>query len=415
MLFLGFSAGLPLLLVFGTLSAWLREGGVERATIGYFSWVGTIYSIKVFWAPVVDRLRLPLLTGWLGKRRSWMLLAQGGIALGLMQLALLEPSTDVGLMALVALFIAFSSATQDIVIDAYRIEAVADELQAAMASTYQLGYRIAMLMAGAGALYIAEFSSWELSYTAMGLLMGVGMLTTLAVREPEHPRPPPAAAARGPLPWLRVAVVEPFVEFFQRNGRLALMILAFVAVYRISDITMGVMANAFYIDLGFSKADIANVSKAFGFVMSIAGMFLGGVLVARYGIMRPLVAGAILAAASNLMFVGLALAGQSMPWLAAAITVDNLAGGMAATVFIAYLSSLTHHAYTATQYALFSSLMLLVPKFIGGFSGLIVDGYGYVSFYLYSTALGLPAVLLAVYLSRTVPAPRRARPAGKTP
>lgn len=415
MIFLGFAAGLPFLLVFSTLSAWLRDVGIARTTIGFFSWVGITYSIKVFWAPVVDRLPLPLLTRLLGKRRSWMLIAQLTIITGLVGMSLTNPHADLTLLALLALLVAFGSATQDITIDAYRIEAVNPQLQGAMAATYVLGYRIALLVAGAGAFYIAEASSWSMAYLSMAAFMGIGIAATLVIREPEHvpdartraleTRLEDAVGVSGKTGWLARltawfsdAVASPFVEFFQRNGKMALVILLLVGAYKLSDITMGVMANPFYLDLGFSKTDIANVTKIFGFFMTIAGAGLGGILVLRFGLIRPLLIGAILIASTNLLFVWLAVSDPSLVTLAIVISADNLSGGLATSAFIAYLSSLTNTSYTATQYALFSSLMTLPAKFIGGFSGMVVDSAGYASFFLYAGLLGMPAILLVLYL-----------------
>ena len=403
MIFLGFSAGLPFLLVFSTLSAWLRDEGTSRTVIGFFSWVGVTYSIKVFWAPIIDRLPIPILTHWLGKRRSWMLLAQLGIALGLAGMAVLNTDTQLNQLALLAVLVAFSSSTQDIVIDAYRIEAVDRASQGAMAATYVFGYRLALLVAGAGAFYIAEFNSWEIAYLSMAALMGVGVLTTLIIREPEHIADNRINTPKGPFSfrlrqWFASSVVEPFVEFFSRNGKIALPILLLIAIYKLSDITMGVMANPFYLDLGFSKTDIANISKIFGFFMTIGGAALGGILVARYGIMRPLLLGAIMVALTNVMFALLAISEPSLTLLALVISTDNLSGGLAASAFIAYLSSLTNQAYTATQYALFSSLMTLPAKLLGGFSGIMVDTHGYFLFFIYAAAIGLPAIILVTVL-----------------
>ena len=414
--FLGFAAGLPFLLVFSTLSAWLTEAEVSRATIGFFSWVGITFSVKVFWAPVVDRLPIPGLTRWLGRRRSWMLLAQLGVMAGLAGMALADPREDLLPIALFAVLVAFSSATQDIGIDAFRIESADPEYQGAMAAMYIFGYRVALLVAGAGALYTAEFAGWSGAYLAMAALMGVGVVTVLLVREPEH-QPQPAQAERraldfiarnGHLPkllrdaggWFVAAVVCPFVDFFSRNGKRALLILALVGLYKLSDITMGVMANPFYLDLGYSKTQIAEIAKLFGFGMSLAGTALGGLLVMRFGVQRPLLLGAALVAITNLLFAWLAGIGPSVAGLALVISADNLAGGLATAAFIAWLSGLTSTAYTATQYALFSSLMTLPAKFLGGFSGLVVEAEGYAHFFLYAAALGLPAILLCVWLLR---------------
>ncbi len=415
MVFLGFSAGLPFLLVFSTLSAWLSTAGIDRTTIGFFSWIGITYSIKVFWAPVVDRLPLPPLTRVFGKRRGWMLAAQLTIAVGLTGMSLTAPGAGLTQLALFALLVAFGSATQDITIDAWRIEAVDRDMQGAMAAAYVLGYRLALLTAGAGALHLANITSWSLTYLVMAGMMAVGMLTTLIIREPRHrtdarirtleAKLEASAGVYGKtgslarlVAWFSDAVISPFVEFFQRNGAMAVFILLLVGTYKLSDITMGVMANPFYIDLGFRLDEIANVTKVFGFFMTIAGAALGGILVARFGIMRPLLAGAILVAATNLLFAWLAVNEPRLVTLAVVVSADNLSGGFATSAFIAYLSSLTNTAYTATQYALFSSLMTLPAKFIGGFAGWMVDITGYASFFLYAGLLGVPAILLVLYL-----------------
>ena len=441
LLFLGFSAGLPFLLVFSTLSAWLRDAEVSRATIGYFSWVGITYSIKFFWAPVIDRLSLPVLSAWLGRRRSWMLVAQVGIGLGLLGMSLTNPNTDLVNIALLALLVAFSSATQDITVDAFRIESGDKTLQGAMSATYIFGYRLALLVAGAGALWAADVYSWSVAYQFMALLVLVGVVTTLLTKEPvsqyqaESLREPAVDAflerSQGVLPpllqklgaWFIGAVACPFIDFFRRNGVLAIWILVFIGIYRLSDITMGVMANPFYIDMGYTKTEIAQVSKFFGFFFAIFGSALGGVLVVRFGVMRPLLWGAIMVASTNLLFALLAigLGGQAetqglesvsqslspllmhfeeyrLTILAVVIGADNLSGGIAGTAFIAYLSGLTNLKYTATQYALFSSLMTLPGKFIGGFSGVVVDDYGYTVFFTYAASVGLPAIMLVIWL-----------------
>jgi PAT family beta-lactamase induction signal transducer AmpG len=410
MIFLGFSAGLPFLLVFSTLSAWLRDEGVERSVIGFFSWVGVTYSIKVFWAPVIDRLPLPFLTKFLGKRRSWMLLAQLGIIIGLIGMGYSDSHSQLQQIALFAVWVAFCSATQDVVIDAYRIESVDPEYQGAMAATYVLGYRIALLMAGAGAFYIAEYASWKVSYFVMAAAMSVGLIATLCIKEPEHKQfdgrlRKDADASQWSI-WRRLstaiagAVLNPFVEFFERNGKIGLLILMLIALYKMSDITMGVMANPFYLDLGFSKKDIADISKIFGFFMTIAGAAIGGVLVVKYGVMRPLLLGAVMVAATNLLFAVLAVSEPNLLLLSGVISADNLSGGIATAVFIAYLSSLTNTAYTATQYALFSSLMTLPAQLLGGFSGIVVDSYGYTVFFIYASTVGLPAIVLVLLLMR---------------
>jgi MFS transporter, PAT family, beta-lactamase induction signal transducer AmpG len=431
MLFLGFSAGLPLLLVGGTFTAWLRDLGVELAAIGFLSWVGMAHSIKVFWAPVVDRMALPLLTRWFGRRRAWMLLAQAVIALALTGIALTDPREHLWLVAVWAVLAAFGSATQDIAIDAYRIEAVSRDRQGAMAATYVFGYRVALLAAGAGALHIAAAGDWSLAYGAMAVLMGVGVLTTLIIREPEvavdaHTwqmeqrvidyldRTRHQGWRRDLTAWFIGAVVGPFADFWQRFGVSALAILVFIGVFRISDIFMGVMANPFYLDLGFSKTEIANIAAAFGLAMTLTGATVGGLLVMRFGILRMLIFTAILAPLTNLTFSWLALLGPQTYGLVFAIMADNISGGLAISVFIAYLSSLTNTAYTATQYALFSSIMTLPGQFLAGFTGLLAEHVGWFWFFISSALIGLPAIVLAVLLAR-IAHPDRIRRPGREP
>ncbi len=410
MLFLGFSAGLPLLLVLGTLSFWLSEAGIDRATIGHLSWVGLAYGFKFLWSPLVDRLNLPLLTRTFGRRRAWLLLSQLCILLALLGMANTDPVLNLTHMVYFALAVAFASATQDIALDAYRIEAVEVEKQGAMAATYQAGYRIAMITAGAGALWIAaafdpseatyDFHPWKVAYTVMALLMSIGLLTTLIIREPERSLTPPRIADQGFLSWLAGSFVQPFVEFFARFRWQALLILALIAVYRISDVVMGVMSNPFYQEMGFTKDEVAMVSKVYGVIMTIAGAALGGLLTLRIGVMRTLFLGAVLSAATNLLFVWLAGRGHDVGALVFTVSADNLSAGIASSAFVAYLSGLTNQAYSATQYALFTSVMLLLPKFIAGFSGEFVDAYGWASFFTGTAMIGAPVLVLVWLASR---------------
>lgn len=401
MVFLGFSGGLPFLLVFSTLTAWLRDEGVSRSAIGFFAWVGITYSVKVIWAPVVDRISIPFVTRRLGQRRSWILIGQTGIAAGLFGMAMVG-HTELYLLSLFALLVAFSSATQDIAIDAYRIEAMQERFQGAMSAAYIFGYRVALLVAGAGSLYIAEYANWTFAYQVMGALVFVGIVTVLLIDEPEsHRREIIASAESDSVHFGFInAVVRPFTDFFSRNGKFALVILLFIAVFRLSDIAMGIMANPFYLDMGYSKTDIANVAKVFGFFMTIAGSFICGILVVKWGIFRCLLIGATAVALTNVLFSMLSLLQPDIIWLAGVISADNISGGFAATAFVAYLSSLTNRAYTATQYALFSSLMTLPGKFISGFSGIVVDAQGYFVFFLVAAALGIPAILLVLVLMK---------------
>jgi PAT family beta-lactamase induction signal transducer AmpG len=403
MMFLGFSGGLPFLLVFSTLTAWLRDEGVSKSAIGFFAWVGITYSIKVVWAPVIDRLRLPFLTAGLGQRRSWMLAGQIGIGAGLLLMSVIG-SNDLYTLSLAALLVAFSSATQDVAIDAYRIEALDEKYQGAMSATYIFGYRVALLAAGAGALYLASYFNWVVAYQVMALLTLIGMFTVLFISEPIREREALLASAESgdqtAFQSLVASVMNPFLDFFRRNRGFALFILLFIAVFRLSDIAMGIMANPFYLDMGYSKTDIANVAKVFGFFMSIAGSAVCGLLVVKWGILRCLLVGAVAVASTNVLFAGLALLPPDISYLAIVISADNLSGGFAATAFIAYLSSLTNRAYTATQYALFSSLMTLPGKFMSGFSGLVVDGAGYFTFFLIAAALGIPAIMMVTWMLR---------------
>lgn len=452
MWFLGFSAGLPLLLVFSTLTLWLAEEGVSKASIGFFAWIGITYSVKVFWSPVVDQVKLPVLTDWLGRRRSWMLAGQIGIMGGLVGMGLSDPQSSLTMIALFGVAVAFSSSTQDIAIDAYRIEAADKDYQAAMSAMYIFGYRIAMLVAGAGSLYVAAGYGWTAAYVAMAVLMLIGVVTVLIVAEPEVTKNRPsifdqpevkaiidAGGARHAglvkaEAWIVGAIVSPFVDFFRRHGWIALVILGFIALYRISDLTMGIMANPFYVAVHYSKIDIANVTKLMGLVLTLVGAGIGGLVVARYGIMRPLFAGAVLVALTNVCFAWMAtilpvpplwdmtaetvwrdptltgvIGAASKMWafpepplwpLTVTISLDNFAGGFATSAFIAYLSSLTNTTYTATQYALFSSLMTLAGKFISGWSGVIVEAAGFPVFFLYAAAAGLPAIVLVWFLMR---------------
>ncbi len=305
MLALGFSAGLPLLLVLGTLSFWLREAGVDRTTIGYLSWVGLAYAFKWVWSPLVDRMPLPLLTRWLGRRRGWLLFAQMLIVAGLCGMAFNDPRVSLTPLVWCALAVAFGSATQDIALDAYRIESADTDRQAALAATYQTGYRLAMIWAGAGVLWLAaraevagtagyQSGAWQVAYLAMAASMAVGMLTVLLSPEPV---PRPLAPARNAAEWLRGALVEPFADFLGRYRWQALLVLGLIAIYRISDVVMGIMANPFYVDMGFTKDEVAAVTKVYGVIMTLAGAFLGGALAMRWGVMRVLMLGAALSAA----------------------------------------------------------------------------------------------------------------------
>ncbi len=405
MLFLGFSAGLPLLLILGTLSFWLREAGIDRSTIGYLTWVGLIYAFKWMWAPLVDRLPIPVLSKFFGRRRSWLLFAQLLIILGLVGMASIDPKVQLTPIVWCALLVAFGSATQDIALDAFRIESADSNHQAALAATYQTGYRLALIWSGAGVLWLAaraeagnagyDASAWQFAYLCMALSISVGVITTVFSKEPVRVE---LARARNATAWLHQTLIEPFADFIKRYGWHAVLILSLIAIYRISDVVMGIMANPFYVDMGYTKDEVAAVSKVFGVVMTLVGAFLGGVLTLRFGVMRILFLGAILSAVSNLLFAWLATQGHDLHGLVWVISADNLSSGIATAAFIAFLSALTNIQSSATQYALFSSMMLLLPKWLAGFSGVFVDSFGYQKFFISTAIIGAP-VLILIWLS----------------
>ena len=400
MLFLGFSAGLPLLLILGTLSFWLREAGIDRSTIGYLTWVGLIYAFKWMWAPLVDRLQIPLLTKLFGRRRSWLLFAQALIILGLVGMSTLDPKLALNSVVWCALLVAFGSATQDIALDAFRIESADSDHQAALAATYQTGYRLALIWSGAGVLWLAaraetgsgyDAGAWQFAYLCMAASISVGVITTLLSKEPIKIDLP---KARNIKAWLHQTLIEPFSEFLTRYRWHAVLILSLIAIYRISDVVMGIMANPFYVDMGYTKDEVAAVSKVFGVVMTLVGAFVGGVLTLRFGVLRILFLGAVLSAVSNLLFAWLATQGHDLQGLIWVISADNLSSGIASAAFIAFLSALTNIRYSATQYALFSSMMLLLPKWLAGFSGVFVDNFGYQTFFYGTAIIGAPVLLL---------------------
>lgn len=556
LLLLGFAAGLPYMLVFSTLSYWLREAGVARETIGYASLIGLAYAFKWVWSPMLDQWKLPLL-GRLGRRRSWLVLSQLLVAGGLAAMAMVDPQSNLTSLIALAVVVAFASATQDIAVDAYRLEIVENERQAALAAAYMTGYRVSLLLATAGALYMAQgfgsldgqysYGAWSATYLVFALLMLPGLLTSLWMKEPQtgwQPRQVEgpggwqqsaallalgcllvsipvlcvqffqsevaavwqgdldienllyhdraflrallytalaclsasalvwgglAPALRGvvaryglfhqllsvlllillliALPamvtqfyqselWLvlqgqqnwsqllyhdraflravlylvlsaiaisslfwggMAPVLAPVNDFVVRYRWQALVLLGLVATYRMSDTVMGVMANVFYIDQGFTKEQIAWVSKVFGLIMTLLGAGSGGVLIVRFGIMPILLAGGIASAATNLIFVLLSGMGAHVPMLAVAISCDNFSAGLASAAFVAYLSSLTNLKFSATQYALLSSIMLLLPRMIGGYSGVMVDSLGYANFFYITALLGVPTLLLILW------------------
>ena len=397
-LLMGFSSGLPLLLGFSTLSFWLRETGVSLAAIGGLLTVATPYSLKFLWAPVFDHVRIPWLTRWLGLRRSWLLVIQVALVASIVVVGQGNPQTSLGFLALAALAMAFLSASQDIVIDAYRIEILDEHEQGAGAAMTQAGYRVGMLASGAGALALADFIDWSLVYAIMAGLISTGMLAAIIGAEPVSRRPPPP---KEPLKFLRHAMLDPLKDFAGRRGWL--LILAFVLLYKYGDAVAGAMANPFYVDLGFSGVEIASVTNVFGVVMTMLGVFVGGVIVARIGILPALAVGGVAQAVTNLTFAWVATQGHDLTALTIAVGTDMFAGGLGSAAFVAYLSALCNLAFTATQYALLTSLMAFGRTALAATSGFMAEWLGWPGFFVATTLLAIPALVLLWYLAKLYP------------
>ncbi|NLG60544.1 MAG: AmpG family muropeptide MFS transporter [Gammaproteobacteria bacterium] len=395
MFFFGFASGLPFLLVAGTLAYWLREGGIQLREITMIASAGMAYSFKFLWAPLVDRWRLPLL-GRFGQRRGWLLLAMGLVIVGLLSMAMLTPDQLVPFVWL-TLLVAFSGATLDIAVDAYRVEVAPPSAQGALVATYSLGYRIALIISGAVALLLADQTSWANVYRIMAAFMAIPVVVCLFAAEPEVVR----VRVQGWVAGLREGVVEPFADFFRRFGiGMALVILVFILSMKISDQALvGGIIGPFYLDQGYTLTEIAAVTKVYGIWVGIAGAFLGGVAVARWGIRWPLLVAIVLGAASNLLYLSLIGADGSLGRLTVVISGENLAQGFLGTTAVAYMSALVNQRYTATQYALFSSLIMLPGKVLGFFSGWIVEvTEGYAVYFIITAAVAVPAVLLFFWL-----------------
>ena len=403
MLALGYSAGLPILLVFGTLSAWLRKSGVPVTQIGLFSWLALAYSLKFLWSPLIDAFDVPGLSRLVGRRRAWMIVSQITVAIALIGVGLSDPASNIWVTAAFAFLVAVGSATQDVVVDGWRIDAAPTSKQGIMAAAYQLGYRLALICAGAGALYIAEYVSWQAAYFSMAALMAVGLaassLAPVVDRAAASDRT--AEPAKTPRRFsFANAIVAPLADLFRRKGRTLVPILALVALYRLPDFVAGVMANPLYIDLGFTLPEIANVSKLYGIWVGMVGAFAGGLLLPKLGLRLTLLIGAVAGAGSNLMFTWLALTGRDLGLLTLAISIDNFSASFAGTALIAYMSGLTAPGFAATQYALLSSLYALPGKLVGGVSGFIVASFGYATFFALTAAVGIPVVLLCLFIGR---------------
>jgi PAT family beta-lactamase induction signal transducer AmpG len=408
-LLMGFSSGLPLLLTLSTLSYWLAKVGVDKTAIGLFALVGIPYSFKFVWAPVIDHLRIPILTKLLGRRRSWALAAQGALILAILAMGMTDPAVDPWWTALAALVIAFFSATQDIAIDAYRIEVLSEAEQGAGAAATQVGYRLGLILAGAGAIALSDFIGWPTIFALLAGAVGIGMVAVLIAPEPVPPADWVAGERTPFMLRLRQAVIDPFLDFMRRRGWL--VILAFVFFYKFGDAVGGVMANPFYIELGFTGVEIASVSKVFGVIMTLLGVAAGGLMVARYGLFPTLLAGGILQAAANLLYAVLAGIGHDILWLGIVIGADNFAGGIGSAAFVAYLSSLCNVAFTGTQYALLTSFMAIGRTALSSGAGWLATVLGWPAFFIATTFLAVPGLLLLFWLARLYPAPAGPPPA----
>lgn len=398
MLVLGFASGLPLMMVFQKLSFWLRAEGIDRTTIGFMYWVTLAYTVKFLWAPVVDRLPIPGLTRALGRRRSWMLVAIAGTMIGLVLIGSSQPSVNLIATLAGAAILAYSGATLDIAIDAWRIESAENDQQANMAAAYVMGYRGAIMFAGVG-LAIADQTSWFISFGVMALAMGVTGVCVLFMREPNRDKvviPPNLTLSQR----VTSAVIDPFKQFLARLNFWIVPVFALITIYRMSDFTMGIMASPLYADLGYSGTVIGTIQTGPGVVATIAGGFLGGVFAFRFGVLRAMLLGSFITLVSNGAYAWLSATGTpDEGWrVAIAIIGDNVAGGYVGTVFIAYLSSLTDPANAATQYALLSSLYAFVNKLIAGFSGVLADTVGYINFFLITAGYAVPAGALVLFL-----------------
>ena len=402
-LFLGFSSGLPLALTGTTLSLWLREEGLTLTSIGLLANVATPYALKFLWAPLVDKMPIPILSKLLGRRRGWMVLTQICLILSILGLGSTNPAEHIELTALFAFLIAFSSATQDIVIDAYRVEISDEKSMAAGAAAIVFGYRIGMLVSGAGALYLASSLSWQATFSIMASLIFIGIITILIAGEPKTrntAKESVPGTTEGPnyVKWVREAVIDPFAEFLTRPGWLP--ILLFVMFYKFGDSLAGVMSTPFFYDLGFTKIEIANVSKIYGTAATFIGLAIGGWLMAASGLYKTLWICGFLQLSSNLMYALQALAGNDVGVLAFTVGIENLAGGMGTAAFVAYLSSLCNIAFTATQYALLSSFMATARIWFSSPGGWLAENLGWVEFFLLTTVAAVPGMLLLWWLTR---------------
>lgn len=479
MTFLGFSAGLPYFLIFSSLSLWLGQVGVSKSAITYFSWAALGYSFKFLWAPLVDRLPIPFMSKRFGKRRGWLLSVQFLVMFAIVWMAMIDPAQGEGsltLMAFAAVLLGFSAATQDIVVDAWRIEAANKQDIAVLSSLYFIGYRTGMILSGAGALYLAYkfgstnesyfYQGWRNSYLIMACFMWIGIVTTLLIKEPlaqsengqfgtkdyvgvlaiffisvlsfilVYTQFGYVSETLSPIlfelmsnkalvsfiitfskfsisvllafvigwwfyqsSWVNkkmvfTTYVEPVKDLFLRHKNYAWLLVGIICTYRISDIVMGVVANLFYLEMGFDLDEIASIVKTFGVFMTLAGGLLGGFAVVKYGVIKVMIVGAVCSALTNLLFMAMAYSGKDLMFLVFMISADNISQGFALTAFISFLSLLINKHFTAVQYAMFSSVMTLFPKILGGYSGGMVESMGFASFFLMTAIIGAPVVFM---------------------
>ena len=396
----GFASGLPYVLIFITLTAWLRDSGIDLSLIGFISWIMLTYSLKFLWAPFVDKSPTKLFRNF-GHRRSWIITMQLLIIISLIALSFINPVTDLTIFALLAFIIALAGSIQDIAIDAYRIESAKLEDQGNLAAGYQFGYRVAILVGSSFALIFAESYSWAFAYQLMALLMIINILISISI-----------SSEKQNLDLVKLdyekSLVEPIKDFFNRFGvKMASILLLIVSTYRLTDIVMGPMANPFYIDMGYTLSEIGYVVKVIALVGTIIGVFVGGILVKKAGLYKSLLAGAILVMLTNLLFSYAAINDKDVLMLASIVASDSFAAGIVGTVNITFLTSLVSSKYTGFQYALLTSLMAFLGKVFGGFSGVLVENfqslygftYGWMSFYIFTSMLAIPAIFL-IYINR---------------
>ncbi|MBT4880743.1 MAG: MFS transporter [Alphaproteobacteria bacterium] len=399
--FLGISSGLPLALILGTLTVWMTEEGISKTTIGLFASVGLPYTLKFLWAPFIDKISIPVLSKLLGQRRSWLLVSQGALILSIILLGTTDPVSETFRMAQMAFLVAICSATQDIVIDGYRIQILKPSQYGAGGAMEVFGYRLGMILAGAGALYLATFLSWPQTYTLMAALISIGMVTTLLLQKDTPPKEDEKAygtstGATGIVHWVEKVFIAPFSSFMVHDKWV--LALLFVILYKIGDAIIGQMAVVFYLDIGFTKIDIANASKIFGIWATIIGGLIGGGLVTKIGTLKSLFIFGLTHLLTNVMFIVMALSGADLTIYYCAVVVENVTGGMTIAASVAYMSSLCNLSYSASQYALLSALAHVPRMIVASSSGWLATQMGWIPFFGFAMLLGIPSLMLIKYI-----------------